>query len=693
EATDDSPAVPEHTTLETPTNMSQENKAHFLAEKEAIHLILTGMRDDIDSTIDACQTTQEMWEAIERLQQGESLNIQDAKINLFWEFSKFTSQDGETMDSYYTRFYKLMNEMIRNNLTVTTMQPEWSRNANPLALVATAQASQDPYYQTPRSHRSSAPSPKPSSPSRSHMTTRHKGKEIAKPITPPSETASEEDSNLKQAQRDKDMQKNLAIIAKYFKKIYKPTNNNLRTSSNSKNKNVDMTPRENVGSKVVQQYGIQCFNCKEYGHFAKECRKPKRYDWLADTNKEVDEQELEAHYSYVAKIQEVPTTDSGTNSKPVEHVQNEAGYNVFANHLQHSEQSEYNEQNDVEIDDERVALVNLIDNLKLNTKQAEFEKFKAFNDRTINYDKLECKLNEALGQLAHKDTVIREGLKTKAYELSVVKEKHDELMKQSLLTMSHYEGLVKQKTKGKSMDTKFDRPSVVRQPNAQRIPKPPVLGKPTPFLDSLERKYFPKTKSVPKANVSQGLSKPVTTQTLPQTAKKAVSNTNVLKPGIPQLKSNQLRDKVLPNNSQVKAKKTQVEVHPRIPSVFNKTKSVTACKDSLNSRTLNDNVVCATCNKCLIDSNHFACVTKMLNDMHARTKKPTVVPISTRKPKSKANKSIATPNKKKVASKSTIQKPHSYFRVLYENTNKAWKWWIQRQSQSGYKWVPKTKKQ
>nr|GFD39992.1 hypothetical protein [Tanacetum cinerariifolium] len=29
--------------------------------------------------------------------------------------------------------------------------------------------------------------------------------------------------------------------AKYFKKIYKPTNNNLRISSNSKNKSVDMT--------------------------------------------------------------------------------------------------------------------------------------------------------------------------------------------------------------------------------------------------------------------------------------------------------------------------------------------------------------------------------------------------------------------------------------------------------------------
>nr|GFB95441.1 hypothetical protein [Tanacetum cinerariifolium] len=349
--------------------------------------------------------------------------------------------------------------------------------------------------------------------------------------------------------------KNLALIAKYFKKIYKPTNKNLRTSSNSKNKNVDTTPRfkndnqsgqfrnqrtvnvaggrENVGSPVVQQSGIQCFNCMEFGHFAKECRKPKRvmdsayhkekmllckqaeqgvllqaerYDWLADTDEEVDEQELEAHYSYMAKIQEVTTADSGTDSEPVEQVQNDAGYNVFANDLQHSEQSEsvsntcfvetddsnvtpnspdmckdaiQNDQNDVESNDERVVLANLklnIDENKkiqkqlkkanttlaqelkecktilaetskslresisvwdsclvvLQTKKTEFDKYKAFNDRTIDYDKLERKLNEALGQLAQKDTVIKEGLKTKAYELSMVKEKHDELMKQNL---------------------------------------------------------------------------------------------------------------------------------------------------------------------------------------------------------------------------------------------------------------------
>ncbi|GJX83100.1 hypothetical protein Tco_0332581, partial [Tanacetum coccineum] len=55
-------------------------------------------------------------------------------------------------------------------------------------------------------------------------------------------SASEEDNDPEQAQRDKDMQKSITLISKYFTKIYKPTNNNLRTSSNSKNKNVDSNP-------------------------------------------------------------------------------------------------------------------------------------------------------------------------------------------------------------------------------------------------------------------------------------------------------------------------------------------------------------------------------------------------------------------------------------------------------------------
>nr|GEU39666.1 hypothetical protein [Tanacetum cinerariifolium] len=239
-----------------------------------------------------------------------------------------------------------------------------------------------------------------------------------------------------------------------------------------------------------------------------------------------------------------------------------------------------------------------------------------------------------------------------------------------------------EKYKGKYVETKFDKPYVVRQPNAQRIPKPSALGKSAPFLDSRESKSFSQTKSVPETNESDRLSKPVTTQILHQTAKQATSkNTNPrvsTSKGVnhktnvsrPQHRSTQMKEKVVPNNSQVKLKKTEVEDHPRIPSISNKTKSVTACSDSLNSRTSNINVVCATCGKCLVDSNHFACVTTMLNDVNARTKKPNVVPISTRKPKTQAKKSVTTPHMKTVESETTTQKSKSYYRMLHEKTIK-----------------------
>ncbi|GJS14470.1 retrovirus-related pol polyprotein from transposon TNT 1-94 [Tanacetum coccineum] len=119
---------------------------------------------------------------------------------------------------------------------------------------------------------------------------------------------------------------------------------------------------------------------------------------------------------------------------------------------------------------------------------------------------------------------------------------------------------------------------------------------------------------------TESVSKEVYTELL----RGVIHKTNVSRP---QLRSNQMKDKVVPNNSQLKDKKTEVEDHPRISSISNKTKSVTTSNDSLKSRTSNVNVVCATCGKCVFNSNHDACVSKYLNDMNARTKKPKIVPI------------------------------------------------------------------
>nr|GEX73412.1 retrovirus-related Pol polyprotein from transposon TNT 1-94 [Tanacetum cinerariifolium] len=606
---------------------------------------------------------------------------------------------------------------------------------------------------------------KPSILTRSHTTTRYKGKEIAKPITPPSESAFEEDSNLEQSQRDKDTQKNLALIAKYFKRIYKPTNNNLRTSLNLRNKSVNTTPRykndnqsgqfgnqrtmnvagarENVGSPVVQQSQIQCFNYKEIGHFAKECRKPKRVKDFAN-GEEIDEQELEAHYSYMAKIKEVPTADSGTDSETLEKVQNDTGYNVFANELQHSEQFE-----SIKSDDERVALANLkLDVAKnkknqkqlkkanttlaqelkecktilaetsktlgesnsvrdsclvaLQNKQTEFEKYKAFNDRTVDYDKLERQLNETLRQLAQKDIEIKEGLKLKAYEISVVKEKHDELIKQSLLTKSHYEGLVKQKTKVIT-DLKLKE--------EHNIDKMLSLKKQLMFLNEIVYKRNQSIQTIhmmaPKVPKYNG--RP--TFANPRYIKQAQSEIPCLYafPYYQSIHANRLildGEETLDLIKESRSKLNKDTVRPydytKLNSLYEIFKPPTQeyeiqleHANEIRRKIWRKSFAKHKPNifKNIVDSDHFACVTKMLNDVNARTKKPNVVPISTRKPKHHANKSVATPHKKKVASKSTTKKPKSYYRMLYEKTSKAWKWLIEQQCPSGYKWVPKTKMQ
>nr|GEV05092.1 hypothetical protein [Tanacetum cinerariifolium] len=94
--------------------------------------------------VDACPNACEIWKAIKRLKQGESINVQDLETNLYWEFRKFTSWDGESLESYYSRFYKMMNELVRNKCDVTNhqvnvqfllqLQPEWQRACGSVSL-------------------------------------------------------------------------------------------------------------------------------------------------------------------------------------------------------------------------------------------------------------------------------------------------------------------------------------------------------------------------------------------------------------------------------------------------------------------------------------------------------------------------------------------------------------------------------
>ncbi|GJV15418.1 hypothetical protein Tco_1360741, partial [Tanacetum coccineum] len=81
------------------------------------------------------------------------------------------------------------------------------------------------------------------------------------------------------------------------------------------------------------------------------------------SDEEIEKKELEAHYGFMAKIQEVLPTESSSTDTPLEQVQNNDEKNVFANERQHSE------KHAAECVDERVALANLIANLTLDTEE------------------------------------------------------------------------------------------------------------------------------------------------------------------------------------------------------------------------------------------------------------------------------------------------------------------------------------
>ncbi|GJR45229.1 hypothetical protein Tco_1313332 [Tanacetum coccineum] len=155
----------------------------------------------------------------------------------------------------------------------------------------------------------------------------------------------------------------------------------------------------------------------------------------------------------------------------------------------------------------------------------------------------------------------------------------------------------------------------------------------------------------------------------------------------PELKSNQLED-VMSNNSQ--GKKQEVEDHHRNFKFSNNKISVTACNDSLNAKTLNVNFVCVTCGKCVLNDNHDMCVLHYINGVNSRTRQLIVVPIITRETKRNVDQSIVSSNKKIVATESTVKKPRSIIRKLYEHVSKTCSWWHPKLTPSGYKWKPKS---
>ncbi|GJY32174.1 retrovirus-related pol polyprotein from transposon TNT 1-94 [Tanacetum coccineum] len=234
--------------MENFKNVSEDVRNLLQAEVKAVHIILTWIDNDIYSTFDASANFLVMWKAIERLKQGESINVQDLETNLYWEFGKFTSQDGESLESYYSRMATNKVNEIRAEILAHT--------ANPLALVAQQQLVYHPQANPTHYTQNFTTRSQPDA-------TRNRGKVI---INSPLATYDQEPVMVAEDETLRANQDN------------SPRINRGTGYDNQRAVNV-AEARHNVGTQVVQQSGIQCYNYKEFRHVARECKKPK---WAND---------------------------------------------------------------------------------------------------------------------------------------------------------------------------------------------------------------------------------------------------------------------------------------------------------------------------------------------------------------------------------------------------------------------------
>nr|GEV55258.1 putative ribonuclease H-like domain, reverse transcriptase, RNA-dependent DNA polymerase [Tanacetum cinerariifolium] len=617
---------------------SQDIRDQLNAEAEAAQIILTWIDNDIYSIVDACPNACEMWKAIERLKQGESINVQDLETNFYWEFGKFTSQDGESLESYYSRFYKMMNELVKNQCDVTNhqvnvqfllqLQPEWQR-----------------------------------------------GKVIVNshpPVNDQEPSMVAEDNELS---KDKKIDKLMALISLSFKKIYKPTNNNLQTSSNTSRANQDNYPRinrgtgyenqricniararETVGITVVQKYRIQCYNCKEFGHVAMECQKLKRAkdaayhnekmllckkeeariqlnveqaDWRDDTNDESEDQELEAHYI---------------------------------------EQIDQDDDDDFAI--ERDLLASLIEKLKCEIDDSKNRnKFLETSNKAL-VDKLKGEIEDLKN-------------KNKSLESSNnhFKEANNKLSETKKLM---YNDL-------KKFQAELDRRNDVKYASKVEINCAKAEGGLMSYKMEYEKSFNQHTQKINNLN-----------QTISEIKKELFAHQETISILL-QAKEAQLKvykthedkeiDKVISLENKVKFLKKAQRANPRVYDIgcYNDNPALMLAPESNEVIRLEKESRSKLSD--LIRPFDYEKLNNLYNLFVPQREKSFAQRYfseSTREPKRIVNQSVAKPFRRTVASESISQKPRNTTRKLYEHVTKTCSWWYLKFTSPGYKWNPKS---
>ncbi|GJX76271.1 hypothetical protein Tco_0323082 [Tanacetum coccineum] len=293
-------------------DLSAEEKERYKADIRATNILLQGIPKDIYSLINHYTDAKDIWENVKMILEGSELTKDDRESQLYDEFKHFRQNKGETIQGYYVRFTKLINDMRNIKMTMPRMQlnskfqHEVHANENRIMMERFLQPTNDPLALV------------------SNASVQHSSTE-----------------NLIES-----LSKSLALLTQLYKSHLSQTNNQLKTSSNARNKatvqdgrvlvqdvrgrynaNNQGRPfqRNNARRNVVagnvkgqnrgciinpgQAKPIKCYNCNGLGHM--ECPRPKRLqdsDFFKDKPKRLEIQTTQGQDDTIASPGECCST-------------------------------------------------------------------------------------------------------------------------------------------------------------------------------------------------------------------------------------------------------------------------------------------------------------------------------------------------------------------------------------------------